>query len=100
MRELVRVIFPVAANHACLVASNEELTAGPNRKHKAARELTVELANVPWNIVGTTACSAVRVGNDDTLRHDVNDVVEIAEEMRASAVDNAGLSFANVKCQR
>ena len=92
MSELAKVSFPIAAIHACLVASNEELTAGHNRKHLAAREVTVELVNVPWNIVGTTACSAVRVGNDDTPRHDVNDVVGIGEEMGAIAVDNAGLS--------
>ena len=55
MSEPARVIFPVAAYQACLVASNEKLTAGPNREHKAAGELLVEMANATVKGVGTTA---------------------------------------------
>jgi len=47
MRELVKVRCPVGATPTCLVASNEKLTAGLNRKHKAAGVPRVESANPP-----------------------------------------------------
>ena len=92
MREPVKVLPPVDATPACLVASKPKFTTGLNRKHKAAGVPQVETVNATsWPVVGTTPGRGQRVGNDDTLRQDSNDLLEGAEVRGAARIGKVGV---------